>query len=83
MPRCTAEPERWTTADPDTQAVAVCGLPAPSVVRPRGLPRHGVYGLWAGIAIPEFALRRLRAVAERGGYQVTPRRRGRPPAPGI
>lgn len=41
VPRCTAEPERWTTTDPDTQAVAVCGLPAPSVVRPRGLPCHG------------------------------------------
>jgi WhiB family redox-sensing transcriptional regulator len=42
-----------------------------------------VEGLWAGVVIPEsgrpreFALRRLRSLAEHGGYPVRPRIRTR------
>jgi len=87
VPRCTADPERWTTTQPDAQAVALCvACPRRVWCAREAYPAPGVQGLWAGIAVPEsgqrareFALRRLRAVAERGGYQVTPRRRGRPP----
>lgn len=86
VPRCTADPERWTTTQPDTQAVALCvACPRRGWCAQQAYQATNVQGLWAGVVIPEsgqrardFALRRLRVVAERGGYQVAPRRRGRP-----
>lgn len=85
VPVCSAEPERWTTTEPDEHAKALClTCPRRSLCASEACRDPGVEGLWAGVVIPEsgrsrdFALRRLRAIAERGGYQVQPRRRGRP-----
>ncbi|OBA78587.1 hypothetical protein A9W99_23235 [Mycobacterium sp. 1164966.3] len=85
VPACTANPERWTTTEPDEDARAAClACPRRWLCASEAYQVPGVEGLWAGVVIPEsgrsreFALRRLRSLAERGGYQVRPRRRGRP-----
>jgi len=86
VPRCTVDPQRWTTTQPDAQAVALCvACPRRGWCAREAYRVTGVQGLWAGVVVPEsgqrareFALRRLRVLAERGGYQVVPRRRGRP-----
>lgn len=85
VPACTREPERWTTDQPDSEAITLC----------RACPRRfrcaydawhtpRASGLWAGVLIPEepgrprdFAMRRVRDLAEHGGYAVRPRRQGR------
>lgn len=85
VPICTADPERWTSTEPDEEAKALClSCPRRFLCASEAYQIPGVEGLWAGVLIPEsgrardFALRRLRALAERGGYHVQPRRRGRP-----
>lgn len=85
VPVCSADPDRWTTCEPDEEAKALClGCPRRWLCAREACQDPNVEGLWAGVVIPEsgrsrdFALRRLRALAERGGYQVRPRRRGRP-----
>lgn len=85
VPACTTEPERWTTTEPDDDAKALClACPRRWLCASEAYQVTGVEGLWAGVVIPEsgrardFALRRLRALAERGGHHVRPRRRGRP-----
>ncbi|WP_082983072.1 WhiB family transcriptional regulator [Mycobacterium sp. 1423905.2] len=85
VPMCTVDPERWTTTEPDDEAKALCQMcPRRALCAREAYQDPNVEGLWAGVVIPEsgrardFALRRLRALAERGGYPVAPRRRGRP-----
>jgi WhiB family redox-sensing transcriptional regulator len=85
VPVCVANPGRWTTTDPDDEAKALCQMcPRRWLCAREACQDPNVEGLWAGVVIPEsgrpreFALRRLRALAERGGYHVAPRRRGRP-----
>lgn len=85
VPVCTAAPERWITTSPDAQAVAACQVCARRWLCAREAYQGiGAEGLWAGVVIPEsgrgrgFALRRLRVLAERGGYPVAARHRGRP-----
>lgn len=85
VPVCAGEPERWTTTEPDDEAKALClACPRRWLCASEACRDPNVEGLWAGVVIPEsgrsrdFALRRLRALAERGGYHVAPRRRGRP-----
>jgi WhiB family redox-sensing transcriptional regulator len=77
---CTRDPDRWTTlADEDAKAICrscprrwACARDACE------LPRSE--GLWAGVVIPEggrgrtHALRQLRELAERNGYEVRARR---------
>jgi WhiB family transcriptional regulator, redox-sensing transcriptional regulator len=82
VPVCTADPERWTTTEPDEQAVAICrGCPRRFLCAREACNLSGVEGLWAGVTIPEsgrgrdFALRRLRTLAEHGGQEVRPKRR--------
>jgi WhiB family transcriptional regulator, redox-sensing transcriptional regulator len=86
VPICTVNPERWTTCEPDEGARALClACPRRLLCAREAYQLPSVEGLWAGVVVPEsgrareFALRRLRSLAERGGYQVRPRRRGRPP----
>lgn len=86
VPVCAADPERWTTSEPDDEAKALCqACPRRWLCAREACQDPNVEGLWAGVVIPEsgrpreFAIRRLRALAERGGYHVPPRRRGRPP----
>jgi len=76
---CTQDPERWTSA-PDTEAKALCRACARRWLCAReACELPGAEGLWAGIVIPEsgrgrtFALRQLRSLAERNGYQIRPR----------
>lgn len=85
VPVCSVDPDRWTTCEPDEEAKALClSCPRRWLCAREACQDPNVEGLWAGVVIPEsgrardFALRRLRALAERGGYQVRPRRRGRP-----
>ena len=85
VPVCSLDPDRWTTCQPDEEAKALClACPRRWLCAREACQDPNVEGLWAGVVIPEsgrprdFALRRLRALAERGGYQVRPRRRGRP-----
>lgn len=83
-PACTDDPDRWTTTEPDAEAIALC----------RACPRRwrcareacltpAAQGLWAGVVLPEsgrrrqFALRLLRSLAEHGGQPVPSRRRRR------
>ncbi len=82
VPVCTADPERWTTTEPDEEAIAICrGCPRRFLCAREACNLAGVEGLWAGVVIPEserpreFALRRLRTLAEHGGQQVRPKRR--------
>jgi WhiB family redox-sensing transcriptional regulator len=82
VPACVGDPERWTTTDPDDEAKALCRV-CPRRMRCAWEAWHtpGAQGLWAGVVIPEsgrpreFARRRLRSLAELGGYPVRPRRR--------
>lgn len=85
VPMCTSKPERWTTSEPDEEAKALCqACPRRALCAREAYQDPNVEGLWAGVVIPEsgrsrdFAMRRLRALAERGGYPVVPRGRGRP-----
>ncbi|QLL06023.1 WhiB family transcriptional regulator [Mycobacterium vicinigordonae] len=85
VPVCSADPDRWTTAEPDDEAKALClACPRRWLCAAEACQDPNVEGLWAGVVIPEsgrprdFALRRLRVIAERGGYHVPARRRGRP-----
>lgn len=85
LPVCINEPERWTATNPDEQAKALCiACPRRWLCAREAYQMPGAQGLWAGVVIPEsgrareFALHRLRGLAQRGGYQVQPRRRGRP-----
>lgn len=85
VPVCVAQPQRWTTTEPDEEAKALCQTcPRRWLCAKEACADPAVEGLWAGVVIPEsgrpreFALRQLRALAERGGYHVAPRRRGRP-----
>lgn len=77
---CTKDPERWTVA-PDDEAKAICrACPRRWLCAREACELPGAEGLWAGIVIPEaghhraFALRQLRSLAERNGYQVRPRK---------
>lgn len=85
VPVCTTAPARWTTTTPDAQAIATCQVcPRRGLCAREAYQGIGAEGLWAGVVIPEsgrardFALRRLRVLAERGGYPVAARHRGRP-----
>lgn len=85
VPVCITEPERWTATHPDEQAKALClACPRRWLCAREAYQMPGAERLWAEVVIPEsgrareFALHRLRGLAERGGYQVKPRRRGRP-----
>lgn len=85
VPVCTSQPERWTTTDPDADARALCrACPRRPLCASEASRLPGAVGLWAGVVIPEsgrsreFALHRLHALAERAGYRVPVRRRGRP-----
>ncbi|WP_082658474.1 hypothetical protein [Mycobacterium gordonae] len=85
VPVCAAEPARWTTTCPDPEAVALCVVcPLRGRCARQAYQALGAEGLWAGVVIPEsgrardFALNRLRGVAERDGYPVRMRSRGRP-----
>jgi WhiB family transcriptional regulator, redox-sensing transcriptional regulator len=76
---CTKNPERWTTA-PDNEAKAICrACPRRWLCAREACELPGAQGLWTGIVLPEagccrtFALRQLRSLAERNGYQVRPR----------
>ena len=84
VPVCAADPDRWTSADPDDEAKALCCVCARRWQCAReALELPDVEGLWAGIVIPEagrsreFALRRLRSLAEHGGCPARPRIRRR------
>jgi WhiB family transcriptional regulator, redox-sensing transcriptional regulator len=79
---CVDDPDRWMTAIDDA-AKAVCrNCPRRLLCAREACEMPGAEGMWAGIVIPEagrgraHALRRLRSLAERGGYPVrTPARR--------
>jgi WhiB family redox-sensing transcriptional regulator len=84
VPVCTADPERWTTTDPDDEAKALClACPRRWLCAREACQLPGVEGLWAGVVVPEsgrprdFALRQLRSLAEHGGHSVRRRRRPR------
>jgi WhiB family transcriptional regulator, redox-sensing transcriptional regulator len=84
IPACVGDPERWTTTDPDDGAKALCRqCPRRWLCAWQAWHTPGAQGLWAGVVIPEsgrardFARRRLRSLAELGGYPVRPRRRRR------
>ena len=84
VPACTADPDRWTTTDPDDEAKASClACPRRWLCAREACQLAGVEGLWAGVVVPEsgrsreFALRQLRSLAELGGYPVRRRRRPR------
>jgi WhiB family transcriptional regulator, redox-sensing transcriptional regulator len=77
---CTRNPERWTTAA-DDEAKSICqACPRRWLCAREACELPGVEGLWAGVVIPEsgrgrtFALRQLRSLAERNGYQVRGRK---------
>lgn len=76
IPVCAADPERWTTT-PDEGAKALCrSCPARWLCAREAAETPGAQGLWAGVEIPEsgrgreFALRKLRSLAEHGGFPV-------------
>lgn len=82
VPACVRDPERWTTTDPDDEAKALCrACPRRWQCAWDAYHTPGAQGLWAGVVIPEtgrarsFARRRLRSLAELGGYSIRPRRR--------
>jgi WhiB family transcriptional regulator, redox-sensing transcriptional regulator len=84
VPVCTADPERWTTTDPDDEAKALClACPRRWLCAREACQLPGVEGLWAGVVVPEsgrprdFAMRQLRSLAEHGGHSVRRRRRPR------
>jgi WhiB family redox-sensing transcriptional regulator len=85
VPACTFDPDRWTTTDPDPQAVALCrACPRRWQCAREACQTPAAQGLWAGVVLPEsgrrrqFALRVLRSLAQHGGYPVeTARRRPR------
>ncbi|BBZ15196.1 WhiB family transcriptional regulator [Mycobacterium branderi] len=84
VPACTSDPERWTTTEADEEAKALCRVcPLRWLCAREAWETPGAFGLWAGVVIPEsgrpreFALRRLRTLAEHGGYPVRPWRRSR------
>jgi WhiB family transcriptional regulator, redox-sensing transcriptional regulator len=84
IPACASDPERWTTTDPDDEAKALCrACPRRWLCAWQAWHTPGARGLWAGVVIPEsgrareFARRRLRSLAELGGYPIAPRRRRR------
>jgi WhiB family transcriptional regulator, redox-sensing transcriptional regulator len=85
VPACVNDPERWTTDTPDDEAKALCRACPRRFRCARDACRTPcAQGLWAGVVIPEtpgrqheFAMRRLRDLAEHGGYPLPPRRRGR------
>jgi WhiB family transcriptional regulator, redox-sensing transcriptional regulator len=73
---CVADPDRWTTAI-DDQAKAVCrDCPRRWLCAREACEMPRAEGMWAGVVIPEagrgraHALRRLRSLAELGGYPV-------------
>ena len=79
VPRCTADPERWTTTQPDTQAVALCvACPRRGWCAQQAYQATNVQGLWAGVIIPESG-QRARDFALRSS---TKKRRGTKPSPG-
>jgi WhiB family transcriptional regulator, redox-sensing transcriptional regulator len=70
------DPERWITTI-DEQAKAAClNCPRRWLCAREACEMPRAEGMWAGVAIPEagrgrtHVLRRLRSLAERGGYQV-------------
>ncbi|MDV3123333.1 WhiB family transcriptional regulator [Mycobacterium sp. 21AC1] len=78
---CTSDPERWTST-PDAQAKTVCReCPRRWLCAREACELPRAEGLWAGIMVPEggrgraFALKQLRALAERNGYPVRETRR--------
>jgi WhiB family transcriptional regulator, redox-sensing transcriptional regulator len=84
VPVCAANPERWTTTHPDEEAKASCfACPRRWLCAREAWELPDVEGLWAGVVVPEsgrpreFAMRRLRSLAEHGGYPVRPRIRTR------
>lgn len=73
---CTGDPDRWTLIA-DEGAKAICrSCPRRWQCAREACQTPAAEGIWAGIAIPEagrgrqFALRQLRALAERNGYPV-------------
>jgi WhiB family transcriptional regulator, redox-sensing transcriptional regulator len=73
---CVADPDRWMTAI-DDQAKAVCrDCPRRWLCAREACEMPRAEGMWAGVVIPEagrgrgHALRRLRSLAELGGYPV-------------
>jgi WhiB family transcriptional regulator, redox-sensing transcriptional regulator len=73
---CVADPDRWITAI-DDQAKAVCrDCPRRWLCARDACEMPRAEGMWAGVVIPEagrgraHALRRLRSLAELGGYPV-------------
>jgi hypothetical protein len=54
VPACTADPERWTTTEPDEDARAACLVcPRRWLCASEAYQVPGVEGLWAGVVIPE------------------------------
>jgi WhiB family transcriptional regulator, redox-sensing transcriptional regulator len=77
---CTRSPERWT-AVADDEAKSICRMcPRRWACAREAVELLKSEGLWAGVVIPEggrgrgHALRQLRDLAERNGYQVRARR---------
>ena len=73
---CMRDPDRWTTIA-DDGAKALCrACPRRWRCAQEACETSGAEGLWAGILIPQagrgrrFALRQLRALAERNGFPV-------------
>jgi WhiB family transcriptional regulator, redox-sensing transcriptional regulator len=73
---CVDDPDRWMTAI-DDQAKAVCrSCPRRWLCARQACEMPRAEGMWAGVVIPEagrgrtHALRRLRSLAEQGGYPV-------------
>jgi WhiB family transcriptional regulator, redox-sensing transcriptional regulator len=79
--KCTRSPERWTSVA-DEGAKATCRMcPRRWACARDAVELPKAEGLWAGVVIPEagrgrgHALRQLRDLAERNGYQVRTGRR--------
>lgn len=78
---CTKDPDRWMTATDDATKAICRSCPRRWLCARDGYETPGAEGMWAGIVVPEagrgrtFALRQLKSLAERGGYQVRARRR--------
>jgi WhiB family redox-sensing transcriptional regulator len=77
---CTRDPERWTSVA-DDEAKTICRMcPRRWACAREAVELPRAEGLWAGVVIPEagrgrgHALRQLRDLAERNGYQVRARR---------
>lgn len=74
---CTRDPDRWTTAEADDGAKALCrACPRRWQCAREACTTPGAEGLWAGIVLPQsgrsrqFALRQLRSLAERNGLPI-------------